>query len=140
MPWTVIHKSGLKLICKLITVQSTVLRCLSIRVCDQVFIYCFYLSIFQTGISTLLSALCCVIVAVITSPVIVKTFIQPSYVYPDAMYFSIGLSVVTFLHVIACVGFSTASRSPEIVNKILSSVVPIMHSLGRLAPHCSRFY
>ncbi|XP_045138128.1 uncharacterized protein LOC123520177 isoform X3 [Portunus trituberculatus] len=86
----------------------------------------------MTGISTLLSALCCVAVAVITSPVIVKILIQPRYIYPETMYFSIGLSVVTFLHLIACVGFSTASRSPQIVNKILNSVGPTLRSLGSL--------
>ncbi|XP_045137668.1 uncharacterized protein LOC123519976 [Portunus trituberculatus] len=87
----------------------------------------------MTGISTLLSALCCVTVAVITSPVIVKMLIQPGYIDPDTMYLSIGLSVVTFLHVIACVGFSSASRSPpRIVNTILNSVGPTLHSLGSL--------
>lgn len=88
----------------------------------------------MTGITTLLSALCCATVAVITSPVIVKTLVQPAYIYPETMYLSISLSVVTFLHVITCVGFPAASRSsPEIVNKILNGVMPAIHSLGSFA-------
>lgn len=85
----------------------------------------------MTGISTLLSAVCCVTVAIITSPVIVRVVIQPQYIYPKTMYFAIGLSVVTFLHVIACVVFPTALRSPpEIVDTILNSVVSAINSLG----------
>lgn len=89
-----------------------------------------FFSIFQTAVTSLLSALCCVTVAVLSSPVVMKMISTSFFIYPQTMYFAIGLSVVTFVHVVACLIFPTSSRSSPDFVKFSNLLVSSISSLG----------
>lgn len=87
-------------------------------------------SILQTTVTCILSTLCCIAVAVLNSPVVLKVMSNTDRIYPETMYFTIGLSVVLFLHVVASLVFPIGSRSPPgIISKICDFMGSFMSSL-----------
>lgn len=84
----------------------------------------------MTTVTCILSTLCCIAVAVLNSPVVLKVMSNTDRIYPETMYFTIGLSVVLFLHVVASLVFPIGSRSPPgIISKICDFMGSFMSSL-----------
>lgn len=81
---------------------------------------------FQTRLTCLLSGLCCITIAVFSSPAFVQFLIGPYRIFPKTLYYATGLSVVTLVHWMTYFMIpSTLKTPPHIISYIIERVLQI---------------
>lgn len=79
--------------------------------------------------TTLISAICYMALAVVASPIFVRAYIGPYRMYSLVMIFSSLLSIVSFIHAIACLVFPSSIRTPPSLIKIIANKLSsVVHS------------